>query len=129
MRTKSNASLPIMTPTIVRTFDELESVQAARAALIDIGFDADRIELTVLQDEAGPAQGNFVSGNGAVSTGGNTSFKPEPPSDDPYRQDYQPVRYRAGHVLVVTVTNDAELARAEQALERFGGIDVGRRTP
>ena len=118
-----------MTSPLVRTFDDLEDSQAARAALIEVGFDADRIELTVLQDEAGPAEGNFVSGNGAVSTGGNTAFKPEPPSDDPYRQDYQPVRYRAGHVLVVAVTSDEESRRAERALEPFGGIDVERRTP
>ena len=114
-----------MSPILLRTFDDLDCAQAARDALLDQGVQA--VELTVLRDEAGPAEGNFIAGNGAVGTGGNTAFVPQPRSDESaYCQNYQPVRYRAGYLLRVSVRNDDERQRAEATLKRFHGIDVDR---
>jgi hypothetical protein len=110
-----------MTDTVVCTFDDLASAESARAALVADGFDARALQLTVLDDEAGPAEGNFVAGNGAVSVGGNTAFRPQPPKDA-YRQDYQPVRRRAGNLLCVAVEDPQDRSRVEAIVARFGAL-------
>ena len=115
-----------MSQHVLRVFDSLASAQSARAALVAGGFGP--VGLEVLTDEAGPAQGNFVSGNGAVTTGGNTAFKPEPPHDA-YAQNFQPVRERATCLLCVEVSDDTARRLAESALAPFGGIDAGRHAP
>ena len=49
---------------LVRSFATLERAEAARSAVLSLGVSSDAVQLQVLQDEAGPVEGNFLVGNG-----------------------------------------------------------------
>ena len=110
-----------MSETIVCTFDDLARAQSARDALAAEGFDPRAMHLTVRDDEAGPAEGGFVAGNGEVSTGGNTAYRPKP-LKNAYEQNYQPVRWRAGIVLSVAIEHPQDRSRVKDIVGRFGAV-------
>jgi hypothetical protein len=106
-------------PPLVHTFDRLDDAQAAREALLAAGFAADRMQITALQDEAGPQQGNFISGNGRD--------KEEHFVGD-YAQNFADAQYRSSQLLTVGLVAEDERHRAAEVLASHGGIDLERRT-
>jgi len=61
---------------LLRSFGTLDEMMAARQALLAAGLPADRIETRVIQDEAGPVEGNFLVGNGRTTHGGPPGCRP-----------------------------------------------------
>ena len=86
---------------LVRSFSSYEACCAAREAVIAAGVSAEAVELRVIDDEAGPVEGNFLVGNGrrmhdsppaAVKTG------PEVPYDSNFRH----VVRRGAYLLIIS---------------------------
>ncbi|HZF79538.1 MAG TPA: hypothetical protein VEZ89_07080, partial [Rubrivivax sp.] len=55
---------------LVRSYASLDDATHTRQALLNEGIDPDQVLLQVIQDEAGPVEGNFVVGNGRTAHGG-----------------------------------------------------------
>jgi hypothetical protein len=110
-------------PILVRSFETLEAAAAAVNALVNAGFPHGAIELRVIEDEAGPVQGNFVIGNGRTVHG----HKPSPLRtglDVPYEENFKQVVNRGVHLLLVDTVDAAGRKLAEQILEAAGGVPV-----
>ena len=107
---------------VVRSFDNLEAVERARAALLATGFDPDLVQTRVIQDEAGPVEGNFVIGNGHTAHGGEPGPVLAGP-EVPYEDNFHRTVTRGVHLLIVHATDAAARERATSALEQHGGVD------
>ena len=98
---------------IVRIFDVLDQAEQARRALLAEGYDADAVQMSIANDEAGPVAGNFTVGNSPVESIHHT-----------YDANYASTRH-AGQCLMTVVAADAAAARtAAEILGRFGGRDI-----
>ena len=98
-----------MQNAVARIFDVVERAQRAREALLADGFDAADIRLSVANDEAGPAQGNFTVGNSPTESERHT-----------YDRNYAKPRHSAQCILTVAVADAALAARADAILARHG---------
>lgn len=115
-----------MADTLIRTYDNLDSAQQVRQALLSSGFPPEHIHLSATEDEAGPTAGNFVLdekdiGQGPGSERGGTEER---------TQAYHTpnAQWRANCVLTVDTQNEGERARASDIMDRFGAVDVEART-
>lgn len=103
---------------IVKIFDAVDHAQMARNALLSDGFQAEDVTLSVANDEAGPAIGNFTVGNGPMQSDEHT-----------YGRNYANVE-QPGHCLVTVAVDDVMRAsRAEMILARFGARDADPLAP
>lgn len=124
--------IPARNPTpaapLVRSFDTLEAAQAAHQALLQAGVPAGQMALRVIDDEAGPVQGNFVIGNGVTSEG-------RPPQgvlaggEVPYEPNFARPVDRGVHLLLVQGSAEGDRHRLEQLLDQQGGVDPNARLP
>ena len=112
---------------VIRTFDRIEDGEAARRALLEAGFEPDRVQLSAREDEAGPEEGNFIAGNGRVDAGRRGRFPVAQGAEDAYDANYQPVERRSEQLLVVMVADEQERRRAEAALAPWPALDVEAR--
>ena len=102
----------MMNHAIVRVFDAFYRAEGARNVLLADGFDADGVRLSIWPDEAGPVEGNFVTGNSPPECVGHT-----------YGDNYANVANR-GHCLLMVDADDAAMAaRAAGIMEGFGARD------
>lgn len=105
---------------VVASFDGLQAAAAAVNALVAAGVEHGAIELKVIEDEAGPAQGNFIIGNGATVHGGPPG--PVRTGDDaPYNPNFRHPRERSGQLVIVQPRDEAQRARAQEVLRQAGG--------
>ena len=109
---------------LIRSFSSLEEATAAQAALLADGVDAQAVELRVIDDEAGPVEGNFVIGNGRTAHGGPPGGIRTGPQV-PYEENFQDSVHRGGFLLIVSVAQEQRSA-VQDLLERFDAVDVGR---
>jgi hypothetical protein len=110
-----------MTDYVLRMYDTLPGAELARDALLAAGYSPDDVQLEAMNDEAGPAEGNFTVGNGEEDPAGLSGAM----RDGEYRGDhpnasvgYQPVRDRSIIRLTVAVDSDARHAQAVGILDR-----------
>jgi hypothetical protein len=89
--------------TLIRSFDTLDEAEAARSALVDAGVPTDAIEVTITEHETGPAQGNWIAGDGRKEVGG----EPGQGEEGLYEANYQDVAQRSVCLLVVQGATDA----------------------
>jgi hypothetical protein len=101
-----------MDDEIVGVFDVFESAEQARKALLAAGFGS--VQLTVMEDEAGPVKGNFTVGD---YTGR--------PTDPVYERDFKKTAQRGSYVMTVAAPYVA-LARAAEIMVRYGAYDPDR---
>lgn len=97
-------------------------MMAARQSLITAGLPGDLMETRVIEDEAGPVEGNFLVGNGRTAHGrppGGVLAGPEVP----YEENFSRVVTRGGHLLLVHVRDAQQRELAAQVLEHHAGID------
>lgn len=117
-RTSATAAREVL----VRSFESLEEAQALRERLVESGVPAEAIELRVLQDEAGPTEGNFLIGNGRTTHGG----APGPVlagNELPYEHNFAHTVTRGAHLLLVRPIDADMRERAQRTLEGSGGVD------
>jgi hypothetical protein len=108
---------------VVRSFDSLEAAAAAVNQLVQAGFEHGALELRVLETEAGPAEGNFVIGNGRTTHG-------RPPGgvlagrEVPYDENFKHPVSRSTQLVMVDAHSQAQHRTASDVLERAGGRPV-----
>ena len=99
---------------LVRSFATLERAEAARSAVLSLGVSSDAVQLQVLQDEAGPVEGNFLVGNGREA----------PDDTSAYAANFaNPVARGSCLLLLLTIPDDQQ-SKVESVLNEFGGVDV-----
>jgi hypothetical protein len=110
-----------MPTPLLKVFDDLEAADAARHELIKAGWLPAAIQLRVLEDEAGPVEGNFLVGNGRAARGAQRP-SPAPLNHPPdYELNFARVVWRGVCLLVVDVADDGESARrCTELLQRSG---------
>ncbi len=99
---------------MVRSFATLERAEAARSAVLSLGVSPDAVQLQVLQDEAGPVEGNFLVGNGREA----------PDDTSTYAANFANPVARGSCLLVLITIPDDQRSKVEAALIEFGGVDV-----
>jgi hypothetical protein len=108
---------------LVHSFDTLEQAAAGVNALVQAGISHGAIELRVIEDESGPAEGNFIIGNGRTAHG-------RPPGalrtgdDVPYEENFRRVVHRGVHLVLVRAADEAQRHKLDAVLEREGGRAV-----
>jgi hypothetical protein len=108
---------------VLRSFDSLEAAAAAVNELVQAGFEHGAIELRVIESEAGPAEGNFVIGNGQTTHGGAPGAVLAG-REVPYEENFKrPVR-RSGHLVIVEAHSQDQHRTATEVLDRAGGRAV-----
>ena len=112
----------MMLEPIVRSFDQLEAATAARQAVVATGVNPDLVQVQVIQDEAGPVEGNFWIGNGRTAHGGEPGAVLAGP-EVPYDENFREVVNRGVHLVLVHVTDAAVRERVQGILEQQGGVD------
>jgi len=110
------------TPVLISLPDH-ESTAAVREDLLAAGVGRDAIELRVLQDEAGPVEGNFLIGNG-VALGGRRPQGVLSGAEVPYRANFATTVARGSHLLIVRVESEEQRRDVLDIASRRGGIDV-----
>jgi hypothetical protein len=110
---------------VVASFDTLPAAAAAVNALVAGGIEHGAIKLNVIEDEAGPAKGNFIIGNGATVHGG-----PPGPirvcSDAPYNPNFRNPQERSGQLVMVQALDEMQRTRILEILRQAGGRLVER---
>lgn len=113
----TSPNTPIRT-RFVCSFDRFEDAEQAQALLLAAGLPAGAVMLHVIEDEAGPTEGNFVSGNGraerssppdAVITGGVV----------PYDQNFARIVSRGVCMLRVQARDPQQHRRVQEVLRAF----------
>lgn len=107
---------------LVRSFDNLDAATQARQAVIDAGVDPELVQTHVIQDEAGPVEGNFLIGNGRTAHGGEPSAVLAGP-DVPYESNFEHVVTRGVHMVMVHAADPALRERVQAILAQLGGVD------
>ena len=107
---------------LVCSFDNLDSASNAREALLASGVKPDLVELRVIQDEAGPVEGNFLIGNGRTTHGGEPGPVLAGP-EVPYERNFRETITRGVHLLMVHVSDPSVRGDAQRLLAQFGGVD------
>jgi hypothetical protein len=119
-----------MAQTLIRVFHSMDAAQHARRELLESGFPPAQVELDATEDEAGPVEGNFVmdekdTGKGPARSRLSRLLGMEERTDA-YNKD-TPV-WRSCCRMTVEVADDAQATRAADILERFGAVDIDRKT-
>jgi hypothetical protein len=108
---------------LLRSFSTLDDAVAARDALAAAGIARELVELTVLQDEAGPVSGNFLIGNGQTNHGG----RPAPvrsAGEVPYDENFRETAYRGAYLLTLHRLGPTQRSVAESVLAGFDSVAV-----
>ena len=112
-----------MPAPILISFDSFEAATAARQELVAAGLPPAAVQLREMEDEAGPAEGNFVIGNGRRATGGPRADV-QADGDFPYARNFEKTEDPGTHLLVVEAIDEAQRAKAVEILGRFRAVDV-----
>ncbi|AEG94149.1 hypothetical protein [Ramlibacter tataouinensis] len=116
-----------MTDPLLCTFTRFEDAAEAQAELVRGGIPPEAIQLRVLNDEAGPTEGNFWIGNGRTLHGGPPQGPLTGP-EVPYEQNFANAVWHGSHLLVVMLADEAQRAHAAATLARHDGLDVDAAT-
>jgi hypothetical protein len=108
---------------LVGSFDSLEAAAAGVNALVGAGIEHGAIELRVIEEESGPAEGNFIIGNGRT-THGKQPGAVRTGDEVPYEENFRNVAHRGVHLVMVRVSDDAQRRELDALLQREGGRPV-----
>jgi hypothetical protein len=106
------------------SFARFEDLEAARAQLLAAGLAPEAVQVRVVDDEAGPVEGNFVSGNGRMAPGGRATADVKTGAAVDYARNFAATAARGAHLLVVAAADDAQRVRAVEVVQRFDAVDV-----
>jgi hypothetical protein len=111
-------------PPLLRTFARFEDAEAARERLLSAGLPRTSVQLQNLQDEAGPVEGNFVTGNARTRDGDLLAMGSSRVGELPYEGNFNDTVHRGVHLLVVEPADDAQRGEAVAILDQFESVDV-----
>jgi hypothetical protein len=120
-----------MVNTIVRVYDSLLDAERVRNELLAADFSSACVQLSSRDDEAGPVEGNFITGNGSNEKKGRPDvfYYLIGREDTSYEHNYANVVQRGSYVLTVEVNDENQELRAVSILDRFGATNTDQRTP
>ena len=110
---------------LLRTFTRFEDLEPARAELLAAGLPPSAVQSRMLGDEAGPVEGNFVSGNGRTTVGANGPDGVITGGRVTYDENFQPFATRGIHLLVVEAQDEGQRRQAAEILDRYDTADPG----
>jgi hypothetical protein len=113
-----------MSAPLLRTFGRFEDASSARDALVAAGLPPSAVAFRVIEDEAGPVEGNFVAGNGRTESGRTPARGILVGSEIPYDKNFADTVSRGGHLLLVEPADEQQRAQALAILDRFESVDV-----
>jgi hypothetical protein len=118
----------MMANALVRVFSDFSTAQNAREQLLQSGFPTGDVQLTSIDDEAGPVEGNFWVGNGgAASEGVSGMLGPKGGTDQTiYGPDFQHPVQRGTFILTVETTDAQRRDQACEIIDRFAANDIDR---
>jgi len=102
-----------MEPALIYVFDDFAVAERAHAELLSCGFERAAVQLTVRDDEAGPAQGNFTVGDNPEAAGGHD-----------YKDTFAKPTHRGGCMLMITPFDPAQATYAIALMARYGVTDA-----
>ena len=107
---------------LARSFSTLDDAVAAQDALAAAGIARELIEVTVLEDEAGPVAGSFVIGNGRTA---DASAPDAVRSGElPYDENFRHPAWRGAYLLTVQHLGPTQRSVAESVLAGFDSVAV-----
>jgi hypothetical protein len=120
----------MMVNTVVRVFDKFLDAENARKELLASDFSSTCVHLSSEDDEAGPVEGNFITGDNARDNKGtgDVFYYLVGTEDTAYHSHYDDVVQRGSFLLTVEANDDAQLMRASSIMDRFGAVDLNKRT-
>lgn len=98
---------------LVRSFSTFELAEAAKAAVLSLGVSANAVQLQMLQDEAGPVEGNFLVGNGRASL-----------DNSAYESNFAHTVAHGSCLLILNAVPDDQRSEVEAALNKLGGVNL-----
>lgn len=108
-----------MTAPLICSFDSLEAAQLAREEVLAEGLPEESVLLRVTGDEAGPVEGNFVSGNGRPE--GETSREDAVPGGAiAYDCNFARTVSRGVCLLVAQAADEAQRRHVVALLDQLG---------
>jgi len=113
----------MLPPTYLFSFDTLTAASETREELMRTGFESDDLQLRPVDDEAGPVEGNWVSGNGIAMDGSRSSGVIAGP-EIPYQANFERTVTRGACLLHVTLRGNLTREAAAAVASRHGGVDV-----
>lgn len=110
---------------LIKVFERFADAEDARSELLAAGFAPYQIRLGAPDDEAGPVEGNFTVGNPDKATGVLESIINAFTGADhnSYERNYANPAFRGVYHLCVDAQDQQLLARAQDIMRRFGGVD------
>jgi hypothetical protein len=119
-----------MANTLVRVYDKFSNARSAREALLNSGFSPDSVHLVSQADEAGPVEGNFAleykdTDHDDDRSALDSLFGRDDPNEGEARSE---VTWRGNYLLTVDADDDDQFTRASDITQRFGAIDIDKRT-
>lgn len=116
---------------LIKVFERFADAEDARSELLAAGFAPYQIRLSAPDDEAGPVEGNFTVGNADNATGVLESIINAFTGADnhTYERNYANPSFRGVYHLCVDAQDQQLLARAEDIMRRFGGVDLDAAWP
>lgn len=118
-----------MQHTLIAVFDNRADAQSAMTELLGAGFDRARVRLS--EDAGGLSNSTAMggAGSGAADEGIGARIKHFfgdlfGDADSPHTQKYSAAIERGHHALTVTATDETEVERAADIVERFGPVDI-----
>lgn len=98
-----------MEQALIYVFDDFAVAERAREELLSCGFERGAVQLTVRDDEAGPAQGNFTVGDHPAAAGGTD-----------YQSTFANPTHRGHCMLTITPFDPAQSRYAIALMARYG---------
>lgn len=117
-----------MANALVKVFSDFSTAQNAREQLLQLGFTKGDVQLTSIDDEAGPVEGNFWVGNGGAAAEGLSGLLgPKAGTNQTmYGPDFQHPVQRGTFILTVETTDAQQRDQACEIIDRFAASDIGR---
>ncbi|GAB3669290.1 hypothetical protein [Ramlibacter alkalitolerans] len=108
---------------LVRSFSTLDDALAAQDALAAAGIARELLELTVLEDEAGPVASNFLIGNGQTHHGG-TPAPVRSGGEVAYDANFRATEYHGAYLLTLHQLGPTQRSVAQSVLAGFDSVAV-----
>ncbi|MDB5934995.1 MAG: hypothetical protein JWQ01_2339 [Massilia sp.] len=117
-----------MQRTLIAVFDNRGDAQSAIDALVAAGFPRQEMKLSQGDPTGAPSTPDTSHSEGIVDSIKHFLSSMFGTDDSEYVQKYSDAVTRGHHVLTLTATDEPEVERAADIVERFGPVDIDEKT-